>query len=135
MIPRAVLRVLLLPLVLACRPALAASPGTATCRPVDTYAVNLLAYVTEIASGSEYEAGIARRSYGLKSTRPESIVLISDEAVCQLGATALRNAMSGNNTGRPIRVYVVRAGNDYVVTDPEHRIGARTARITAQLSN
>jgi len=95
--------------------------------------VNLLAYVTEIATGSEDEAGAARRSYGVRKTRPESIALISDEAVCQLGVSALRSAMFGNHTGRPIRVYVVRAGNDYVVTDPEHRMGSRTARITVAL--
>ncbi|MGI9077617.1 MAG: hypothetical protein ACR2G6_09850 [Gemmatimonadaceae bacterium] len=131
----AMLTALLLPLILACRPAIAASPGTATCRPGDTYGVNLLAYVTEIATAGEYDSGAARRAYGLQITPPESVALISDEALCQRGAIALRDAMSGNLHGRPIRVYVVRAGNVYVVTDPEHRIGSRTARITVALDS
>lgn len=125
---------LFLPLILACRPAIAASPGTATCRPTDTYGVNLLAYVTEIATGSERDSEAARRAYGLRVTEPESIVLISDEILCQKGASALRDSVSDRH-GQPIRVYVVRAGTDYVVTDPDHQIGFRTARLTVSLND
>ena len=134
MTTRAALIALLFPLVLACRPALGASIGTATCRPADTYAVNLVAYVTEIATGSDRDSREARRAYGIRMT-PDSIALISDEVLCQRGASALRNAMGANLRSESIRVYVVRAGNDYVVTDPDHQIGFRTARITVALDN
>ncbi|MBC7791891.1 MAG: hypothetical protein H7Z74_18240 [Anaerolineae bacterium] len=132
---RTVFTALLLPLSLACRPALAASPGTISCRPADTYGVNLLAYVTEIATESERDSENIRQTYGLKKTQPELIALISDEAVCKQGASALRAAMTGNIHDRSVRVYVVRAGNVYVITDPDHQIGSRTARITVALDS
>jgi hypothetical protein len=109
--------------VLGCRPVvIAPTRVTGTCRPSDTYAMNLVAYMTELATATDDpEALAARRLYHLAPAKASAVSLVTDDRVCRQALAALGGVPA--TAGGRARVYVVRVGDAYVVADPDRKVG------------
>ena len=124
-----------LTLALGCRPLVASTAHRAgSCAAADTYAVNLVAYMTELATATDdSEALAARRLYRLPAVDKSAVALVTDERTCRRAVTSVRSD-SASATSRVARVYVVRVGDVYVVADPEPWFGASRAHLVLDRS-
>ena len=115
---------------LGCRPLVASTAHRAgSCAAADTYAVNLVAYMTELATATDDgDALAARRLYHLPAVDAKSVSLVADDATCRRVVASVRGD-AALATSRLAHVYVVRVGDIYVVADPEPWAGASRAHV------
>ena len=115
---------------LGCHPLVASTAHRAgSCAAADTYAVNLVAYMTELATTTDdSDALAARQLYHLPKVRQSAVSLVTDDRTCRRAVRAVRGD-AALATSRLARVYVVRVGDVYVVADPEPWAGASKAQL------
>src|SRR3712207_4538883 len=90
-----------------CRPAvIATTHAGGSCRAGDTYALNLLSYMTELATATDAEGVAQRRAFGLAPTPASAVSLVTDSAVCAQAAEALRRETDPEGSAPRERVTV-----------------------------
>jgi hypothetical protein len=113
-----------------CRPLVASTARRAgSCAAADTYAVNLVAYMTELATATDdSDALAARRLYHLPAVGAKAVSLVTDDQTCRRVLTSVRGGRT-TATGRLAQVYIVRVGDVFVVADRQRSAGASKAQL------
>jgi transglutaminase-like putative cysteine protease len=113
-----------LTLAMLTSPGLAATNAVAQqqspCRSADTLSAELIDMVTKYTTTTEPDGVEARDSLGLPSVPANQVVLVTKRSTCSQAAQAYAAQLTVNTGTLSGRVYLVKAGNTYIVYDPEY---------------
>lgn len=101
------------------------APGAAQCRAADAQTVNMIRYMTVLATApaADSEHVAKRHNYGIPSTTASKISLVTSGRTCGNALQAFLQAVPGLSPA-PTNVYVVSVGSVYVVWSPGPFSGA-----------
>ena len=99
-----------------CLAATVIAPGLAQCRAADAQTVNMIQYMTVLATApaADTEHVSKRQNYGIPSTTASKISLVTSGRTCSSALQAFLQAVPELSPA-PTNVYVVSVGSVYVV--------------------
>jgi len=111
---------------------LSALPATAqtACRPADQRSARLVQWVKNIATGTSAQAFEQRAQTKIPAVSASQVTYVTSKTVCNKALTAYNaeTVMQQTATGATVQpsgqLYVVQAGNVYVVWDPVKSAGS-----------
>lgn len=95
--------------------------GDGWCRPADAVSAETLGQLHQVLSGTDSANIDLRGDVGLTYQPSPQVVLLADEALCELAVSALNSR--ARTPGRRRQVYVFDLGSQFAVEDPEQMAG------------
>ena len=94
-----------------------------SCRPASELAENLIGYVRSLASATDSATAVRRVLWHIPAMPPDSIVFVDRESVCLRAARVYEQYVPDHKRHVARRVWVIKAGNVFIVSDPTVHIG------------
>jgi hypothetical protein len=110
-------------LLLAASPQQILRAQSHSCRPASDRAENLIRFVRGLASATDSVGAAGRVLWHIPAMTPDSIVFVDRESVCRRAARVYEQYVPKHKRHVARRVWVIKAGNVFIVSDPTVHIG------------